>query len=332
MRNFAVAFFALILPSCMDAMDARDTNAARGAIIGGVETTDFPATVALMASDHTFRGQVFCTGTLIARRTVLSAAHCMDPTFVMFGHDPEAEGARFVPVAEFVRNPDYLEMDVEGIEHDVALAILAEDAPSDVPVIEIASVIPSNGTNVRWVGFGYTSYGGTDKGIKRTVEHPISSNLGRLVGTVNASCRADSGGSIYMMEGGALKLAGSNRGSLSMCEGDSFFVPSQLYVDWFNTTIDEHGGRGGPVTETDGGMSATDAGQSGDGGAPADVDGGAAWGDGGVTEPMGVRSSGCSISGVNGAGTSGYLALLLAGAGSIAFARASTRTRTRRRH
>lgn len=195
----------------------------------------------------------------------------MDPAYVMFGTDPEADGARFVAVSEYVRNENYLEMDVEGIEHDIAIAILAEDAPSDVPVIELSAVTPTLGTMVQWVGFGHTAYGADDKGIKRTVGYPVSDFLGRLVGTANASCRADSGGSIYVMEGGTLKLAGSDRGSLSMCVGNSYFVPAALYIDWFNTTIDAHGGRGSPTVEdagvpeadagaTDAGLSTDDAG------------------------------------------------------------------------
>ena len=297
MRRTAYVAFALFLTACSNV----DSGSQSNAIVGGAETEGYPATVALMASDHAFRGQVFCTGTLIARRAVLSAAHCMDPTFVMFGTNPELSSARFVPVSSFIRHDLYAEGDLAGIEHDVAIAILGEDAPGDVAPVEIAFDAPALDQDVTWVGFGHTGYEADDKGVKRAVAFPVIGNLGNLLATANASCRADSGGSIFVEEGGSLLLVGSDRGSASMCTGDSYFVPTSVNAAWMMTTIDEHGGGGTAVVDAgapvvDASNPGDDAGSSReDSGTPA-LDAGSEAEDAAPSVPSARhRSSGCSV-------------------------------------
>lgn len=332
--NRSCAAASLILVAACTASPTTERIAARpSAIVGGTETDAYPATVALMASDHAFRGQVFCTGTLIARRAVLSAAHCMDPSFVMFGNNPELSGATFVPVSSFIRHDLYVEGDLAGIEHDVAIAILSEDAPNDVSPVRVLPAPTSLGVDVTWVGFGHTGYEADDKGLKRTVTHPVTGSLGNLLATANASCRADSGGSVYELVGSELALAGSDRGSASMCTGDSYFVPTSINLDWISATIDANGGRG--TGDVDAGMPVDDASMpTRDAGATvadssvADPDmGSTALTDSGIDPTIRERSSGCNAAATSSRPLSPFACLTAMFALAVATFRGRTRIR-----
>jgi secreted trypsin-like serine protease len=104
------------------------------------------AVVALIAGeDHSVR----CSGTLIARRVVLTAAHCPRPLSVAFGRDPSA--ATSVPAVDMVIHPGFNRF---TLADDVAVVLLAADAP--VPPAPIADTPDgvSVGSTIRIAGFG----------------------------------------------------------------------------------------------------------------------------------------------------------------------------------
>src|SRR5690349_5575571 len=54
--------------------DGGDPDVSRdNPIVNGQETSDYPATGMLLV-----QGQPYCTGTVVAPRTVITAAHCVD--------------------------------------------------------------------------------------------------------------------------------------------------------------------------------------------------------------------------------------------------------------
>jgi secreted trypsin-like serine protease len=181
------------------------------AIINGTADAGHPYVAAvgwtLTKADGT-KTPLICSGTLIAKRTVLTAGHCAKPaepgqTFsnynVYFGADRSAAGAKLYAATKAIPHPSY-NPQVLG-NYDVAVVLLAEDAP--VAPIRVAQVITTM-TNkpVTHVGFGTTvSTNSTTKsgaGTKKyAVTLPVTMQTAHMLRTGNGKsgiCNGDSGG------------------------------------------------------------------------------------------------------------------------------------------
>ncbi|MEM9697081.1 MAG: trypsin-like serine protease [Myxococcota bacterium] len=164
-------------------------------IVGGSETEHYPAVVLL-------EGDSWCTGTVVAPRTVLTAAHCENARdHILIGHDVEDRDAMIeIDIDRFVPHPDY---ESDWRPHDIAYVILAEEAPVKPALVSVGIDTWLEGHALTFVGFGRDHVDG-GSGRKRKARIEVTSVKDDFVMTGNTLrtwlfsgpqfCDGDSGG------------------------------------------------------------------------------------------------------------------------------------------
>ena len=208
-------------------------------ILGGKSCKDYPATGAVL-----FRGSLHCTGTLIAPKVVLTAAHCLCGFSVdelSFTTVPTLFGdltAGFaVPVSSAIAHERY---DPVTVEHDLALLYL-ETAPEGVePALRRRSPLPASPSQVlHFAGYGFTDPEKTIDGEKHCVDMQPEAGCGAVFYYAvpgKQTCNGDSGGPAYLDVNGKPMLAGLTSWGDPDCSSYGVDVDVGYYATW----IDKH--------------------------------------------------------------------------------------------
>jgi uncharacterized protein (TIGR03382 family) len=268
MRRVALGLTLIVMSGCgpLESSVALEPTAplARAVTDGALATIgQVGATVALMDPSY---GDNFCTGTLIAPRVVLSAAHCVswngeltqpDEVTIAAGVN-EVNGAATVAVSAVVPHPDFgnapVGDDPDGLgdDRDIAVLLLADDVSSASPTavlpLDLVDIALTTGTMLNIAGFGMTSddYDSADYGRLYIADTPYQRrSVGELLagepGTPD-TCGGDSGGPAYVDYAGTRYVVGAtsrakHSGSGACGEGGIYTL-----VSAFDEWIDEVAG------------------------------------------------------------------------------------------
>ena len=213
-------------------------------IIGGSADTVDTAVVALE-----YKGQEFCTGTLIAPRVVLSAGHCLmmsgftksdfpDIT-VFFGQKVGGSGAN-IQITDFQAHPNWAQDPTTVVKNDVSVLTLAQDAPVAPMAWQQTAIGNIVGKAVTFVGYGVTNATQTGNDARRQVGGTISSQDSEFIYSGNGksgTCQGDSGGPTLLSQSGTPTVIAVTSYGDGSCVNESADTRIDPYTDFISSFI-----------------------------------------------------------------------------------------------
>lgn len=206
------ALLALALAGCGGAAltEEHELGAGRSEIKGGVINNGDPQ-VFMISIEYPNGDAYLCTSTLIGRRTLLTAAHCVDkvnnqqPSRIR-AHNlttrPATDAPEWIDAVEHWVHPNWRPDQLQRTA-DVALIKLGQVVALKPKPFNIRKLTPWLGATVRATGYGITDSGGTGSGTKRMITMKLRglnpSHLTTGDPGQGGICQGDSGGPTFFV-------------------------------------------------------------------------------------------------------------------------------------
>jgi hypothetical protein len=196
------------------------------AIVNGAEcSTDNSPVVLLNMKDASGQQAGSCTGTVIAPRAILTAAHCLQPPAasvqVFLGTGPQQVASSFAP------HPSWRES--APPQFDVGVVLMPADI-GRAPKPLLLSRDARAGETAVISGWGKDSGAGVTSTLRAGAATIVSVSALTLqttsTTTASSVCQGDSGGPIFVQEGDTWAIAGviSANSTLACAFGDNFYA------------------------------------------------------------------------------------------------------------
>lgn len=175
-------------------------------ISGGIPAPSFISQQTIMIVST--RGAI-CTGAVIARDLVLTAAHCVAPKS-NYAVSVKGSAPRVIQIARIVLHPkfDPRQFETRVPSPDMAIVKLVEPLPANYRSAKLVSdpVLPKRGTLFTLAGFGFEKDGDERSlGTLRSISLPSVGTTGGIMvrvssgnGGTQGACTGDSGGPAYL--------------------------------------------------------------------------------------------------------------------------------------
>lgn len=264
MKHFILIFAALILAACSPVeMTAEVDAVAADSIVGGEKVARLSpvgrSTVGLYEKDIGY----ICSGTLIAKNLILTAAHCVDAKSknLLAIFTTEIKNAKKDDLRKVTRwavHPSYSEEMKAKDLGDIAIVRFEGTLPLGyevAPILFDAQAVQKNKkTIVAGYGLNWTTLikkgAGTLRTTKLDIDEPLYSRTEALLGQSmrRGICSGDSGGPAYFDINGRLHVWGvASRGDslpgffVPKCMLFSIFTRVDAYQDWIVGAMQELG-------------------------------------------------------------------------------------------
>jgi secreted trypsin-like serine protease len=207
------------------------------------------STIAITNEKMLSENKTFCTGTIIRKNVVMTAAHCVnekkaDEYFIVFGRtvSQAKKAGNIYKVLKVKVHKRYIS---STLGKDIALILLENNIPQGFEPTPTYGGEINRGDTFRISGFGVTGFGNpsTETGTLRQATVYLQKIYLRnqlvLKGKNGEdTCQGDSGGPAYIVVDDKMFVAGITSWGRS-CGIKGYYTDVRLYSDWIDETIEK---------------------------------------------------------------------------------------------
>lgn len=252
------AFFCLSLTACQASHRANTQGQYNSGIVNGTDADGqeawYGSVIGIATKNATTQSyDIFCSGTLIDEKTIVTAAHCLDyngvGSYVVFGKNQsgtDVQGRMIVQAAFHEKFISNFPEDARDI-YDIGVAQFSGGLPSGfhpAPILPDDTLL-TTGADILLAGYGITD-GTTQMGagiLRYTTVKIQNAAYGKTEVQTdernNGSCNGDSGGPGLINVNGQYYVWGTTSRGDDACKNNGIYTKVTDYRDWIQNKLNQ---------------------------------------------------------------------------------------------